>query len=486
ASVPAVKGDANAAAAGGDGQTKSVAKASSATSTPTKRSKMGDGVQLLAVARHIERLADIAEGRVSFPEEDPLYYCHSDMTWCDIPERSDKPDAKPERVVVFGRHGARVLTRDLTCWEGDDTEYMCPVATYYGFINSPSEGTGVGWTGLGGKRMLLKGNCTYGQVVEPGIQQHLLNGQALRAAYAESLDLGEAPLEPQVMFRSTEFTRTIHSAQALAMGLFPNIREYGPDALDIVIDDLDVDSMTPKPRVCSRLAGSLDDFLQSSEAVKRTDESALERKFIGLTSGRYDDFNTNDPKKMDGLYSGMLDCLMSHICSTVPSTSREVPFGLGAESPLLKRISDEATYWDLLQYNSSAETRRLAFGPLIKDVLEDLDLPERRLSVYIGHDTGPTSVFTAALDLTWLDSQHKCANYWPPFATMLILEIYDDNQARWIFNGRVASVDAIEECRGKETCDFDLMYDYLAEMIPSDFECNGAPKLNHGHLRYSH
>ncbi|KAF4689494.1 hypothetical protein FOZ60_001618 [Perkinsus olseni] len=450
ASVPAVKGDANAAAAGGDGQTKSVAKASSATSTPTKRSKMGDGVQLLAVARHIERLADIAEGRVSFPEEDPLYYCHSDMTWGDIPERSDKPDAKPERVVVFGRHGARVLTRDLTCWEGDDTD--------------PSEGTGVGWTRLGGKRMLLKGNCTYGQVVEPGIQQHLLNGQALRAAYAESLDLGEAPLEPQVMFRSTEFTRTIHSAQALAMGLFPNIREYGPDALDIVIDDLDVDSMTPKPRMNRPLSG----------------------KFIGLTSGRYDDFNTNDPKKMDGLYSGMLDCLMSHICSTVPSTSREVPFGLGAESPLLKRISDEATYWDLLQYNSSAETRRLAFGPLIKDVLEDLDLPERRLSVYIGHDTGPTSVFTAALDLTWLDSQHKCANYWPPFATMLILEIYDDNQARWIFNGRVASVDAIEECRGKETCDFDLMYDYLAEMIPSDFECNGAPKLNHGHLRYSH
>ncbi|KAF4711052.1 hypothetical protein FOZ63_025389 [Perkinsus olseni] len=59
ASVPAVKGDANAAAAGGEGQLKSVAKASSATSTPTKRSKMGDGVQLLAVARHIERLADI-------------------------------------------------------------------------------------------------------------------------------------------------------------------------------------------------------------------------------------------------------------------------------------------------------------------------------------------------------------------------------------------------------------------------------------------
>ncbi|EER04374.1 hypothetical protein Pmar_PMAR027670 [Perkinsus marinus ATCC 50983] len=75
-----------------------------------------------------------------FPEEDPLYYCHSDMTWGDIPSREDKSDAKPERVVVFGRHGARVLTRDLTCWEGDDTEYMCPVATYYGFINSPSEG----------------------------------------------------------------------------------------------------------------------------------------------------------------------------------------------------------------------------------------------------------------------------------------------------------------------------------------------------------
>ncbi|KAF4673432.1 hypothetical protein FOL47_010584 [Perkinsus chesapeaki] len=427
--------------------------------------------------------APMAEG--SFPEENPMYYCHTDMSWGEIPKRIDNPCAKPKKVMVFGRHGARVLTRDLKCWEGDDTEYMCPVATYYGFINSPSEGTGPGWTRLAGKRMMLKGNCTYGQVVEPGIQQHFLNGQELRKAYAEPLRLGEAPLEPKVMFRSTEFTRTIHSAQALAMGLFPNVHKYGPDKLNIVINDLDVDSMTPKPRVCPRLGNSLEDFLKSPEAINRTDSTRIERQFIGLTSGRYNEFNTNDPTKMDGLYSGMLDCLMSHICSTVPSTSRTVPYGLGEGSYLLKSISDDATYWDLLQYNSSAETRRLAFGPLIQDVLEDLDLRERRLSVYIGHDTGPTSVFTSALDLTWLDSRHKCANYWPPFATMLILEVYDDRQVRWLYNGRVASVDAIDECRGKETCSFDSMYEYLARMIPSEAECNGPPVLGHGHLRSS-
>ncbi|EER05788.1 hypothetical protein Pmar_PMAR011837 [Perkinsus marinus ATCC 50983] len=55
ASIPAVKGDASAVGEGG-GQSKSVSKGSS--SMPS-RSKMCDGVQLLAVARHIERLADI-------------------------------------------------------------------------------------------------------------------------------------------------------------------------------------------------------------------------------------------------------------------------------------------------------------------------------------------------------------------------------------------------------------------------------------------
>lgn len=51
------------------------------------------------------------------------------------------------------------------------SRYMCPVATYYGFINSPSEGTGVGWTRLAGKRMMLKGNCTYGR---PCLEQQLM------------------------------------------------------------------------------------------------------------------------------------------------------------------------------------------------------------------------------------------------------------------------------------------------------------------------
>lgn len=38
----------------------------------------------------------------------------------------------------------------------------------------------------------------------------------------------------------------------------------------------------------------------------------------------------------------------------------------------------------------------------------------------------------------------------------------------------------------RETCSFDKMYNYLAEMIPSELECNGPPENHHGHLRFSH
>lgn len=72
ASIPAVKGDASAVGEGG-GQSKSVSvykvfmrssvlhpyQVSKGSSSMPSRSKMCDGVQLLAVARHIERLADI-------------------------------------------------------------------------------------------------------------------------------------------------------------------------------------------------------------------------------------------------------------------------------------------------------------------------------------------------------------------------------------------------------------------------------------------
>ncbi|KAF4660735.1 hypothetical protein FOL47_007044 [Perkinsus chesapeaki] len=55
ASVPAVKGDANS----DGGQSATKMGSSKTTSSVASSSKMGDGLQLLAVARHIERLADI-------------------------------------------------------------------------------------------------------------------------------------------------------------------------------------------------------------------------------------------------------------------------------------------------------------------------------------------------------------------------------------------------------------------------------------------
>lgn len=102
---------------------------------------------------------------------------------------------------------------------------------------------------------------------------------------------------------------------------------------------------------------------------------------------------------------------------------------------------------------------------MFQDLLEDLGVHDRRLSVYLGHDTGPAHSIIDALELTCrsmpspsltmefpfsgMDSGNACAERWPPFGCTLVMEIYSDNQVRFVYNGRVASVEAIEGCRGK-------------------------------------
>ncbi|KAF4701624.1 hypothetical protein FOZ63_003806, partial [Perkinsus olseni] len=249
--------------------------------------------------------------------------------------------------------------------------------------------------------------------------------------------------------------------------------------------------------VCPRLNDALNEFYDSPEAKDRVDRSKFERAFMGLTTGRPEDFSTNDPRDMEHLYSGLYDCMTSHVCSTVPSEPKNVPLGLGTSSPLFERVEEDATFWLNNRYGTTEELKRLAYGPLIGDILDDLSIPGRRFSLYLGHDTGPANSLTDTLKLTCrsspklifrfdfsgLDSGNACAKYWPPFGTTLVLEIYSDNQTRWIYNGRVTSVEAIEECRGKSLCNYDSLYEYMATIVPNEFECKGIPEPRRGGLR---
>ncbi|KAF4692587.1 hypothetical protein FOZ60_013070 [Perkinsus olseni] len=410
-----------------------------------------------------------------FPEEDPTYYCHPELKWDEAPAREDGAEAKLERVLVFARHGTRALVNDMTCWVGDETKYTCPTQTFYGFTNSPSGGRSPGFTRIRGKRgVLAGGSCVLGQLVDSGVQMHLANGKQLGVAYRAALGLDDIPKEPEVMFRSTDVARVYQSVEALAMGMFPEIVNEDASNLKIIIPDVQRDSMMPSPKVCPRLKDALREFYESPEAKERVQQSSTERAFIGLTTGRPEDFSTNNPSDMMTLFASLFDCLSSHVCSTVDSEPKNVPLGLGINSPLFKRVQEEGLYWLNNVYGTSEKMRKVAYGPLIKDVLDDLNTPERRLSVYVGHDTGPVNPLADTLRLTWMDSGNRCASILPPFGAMLMMEIYTDKKVRFIYNGRVASVENIKECSGKALCSYEAIVQFLKSLVPSKRECRGT------------
>lgn len=47
------------------------------------------------------------------------------------------------------------------------------------------------------------------------------------------------------------------------------------------------------------------------------------------------------------------------------------------------------------------------------------------------------------------DSGRLCSSIWPTFGSMLILEVYSDNLARFIYNGRVATAEGVEGCQAE-------------------------------------
>ncbi|KAF4759576.1 hypothetical protein FOZ63_006713, partial [Perkinsus olseni] len=335
-----------------------------------------------------------------FPEDKAAYTCNTAMKWDDPPPRQDGSGAQLARVAVFGRHGARTLAFNIPCWPGSELSYTCETESFFGFANSRSGRRSPSFNRVRGKRGVLAGDsCLAGQLTDSGVKMLVNTGMQLRATYGTALDLPYIPKEPEVMFRSTDVPRVYESAAALAWGMFPGLTDADPaDVMDITVVDERSDSMKPSDTVCPGLEEALDEFYESAEAKKRAEWGARLREIIGKTTGYSPLYLTNDPKQMYNLYTFPTECWVAHACPTVPSSPKAVPpeFDEGR----MKSIQREAAYWVNDRYSSSRKLQRLAYGPFIEDLLEDLREDRRRLSVYMGHDFGPANSVMDPLQLT--------------------------------------------------------------------------------------
>mmetsp|Transcript_31050 Transcript_31050/g.103427 ORF Transcript_31050/g.103427 Transcript_31050/m.103427 type:complete len:319 (-) Transcript_31050:231-1187(-) len=149
----------------------------------------------------------------------------------------------------------------------------------------------------------------------------------------------------------------------------------------------------------------------------------------------------------------LLDCLMSRICPTVPFSPRNttVPeiYELSGSAGLLRRVWSivDEVHWGYFQAMAKAG----AFGSFFAEfygaalqavqpaaVAEAARLPKvPKLLLLSGHDTGPMLPLYAALEL------RNTAPYWPEFASMLVLELWNTSRgevvARWISNSAVVA-----------------------------------------------
>ncbi|KAF4653187.1 hypothetical protein FOZ61_009147 [Perkinsus olseni] len=332
----------------------------------------------------------------AFPEDEPLYYCHADLKWPTPPFVGNR-GSTVSRVLTFVRHGSRVLTQSKGCWEGDETVYSCSSQTFSGYERlegsfSPK------FLRVRGDLGSLRGNCILGQLVDSGIDMQIANGQALRNAYGEALKLDKSPANPKVMIRADDCPRTIESAQALTMGMFPN-DDGNNTAFEVVVPDRTVDGMEPNPDVCPAFSAAERVFLESKEAREHVKNSERMREKIGKITGRSDAWMNGDPANLAKIYGRMLDCLMSHACSTVPSEPKKLPTGLEIGGDLWNHIVNEATFWSIGRYQVTPDLLRYSIGPLIRDVFNDLTISGRSFSLYSGHDTGPMGEMLSALGL---------------------------------------------------------------------------------------
>ncbi|KAF4677525.1 hypothetical protein FOL47_000913 [Perkinsus chesapeaki] len=271
-------------------------------------------------------------------EGSSTYYCNSELKWPDWPRREDRCDVKLKRVVVFGRHGARVPIPGSyaeKCWAGDVTKFTCPTRTFLGYTNSPSSGSSPGFTRIRGNHGIIPGHdCIAGS----GVRMLLNNGKQIARFYKEALGIEDIPNAVHLMIRSTDVPRVIQSATAFMIGMFPTLNVSSPP-LDMIIPDQASDPMVPKPSITS---------------------SQESRSSITSAASLY-----RDPRAMSSLYSYLLDCLTAHFCPTVPGDDKSVPQGLEPGSKMLADVFSNGTFWFNGKYGTAPKLMKLAYGPMI-------------------------------------------------------------------------------------------------------------------------
>jgi len=354
----------------------------------------------------------------------------------------------------------------------------------------------------------LNGTCQVGQLLLQGYQQEVVNGQHLREAYVfnsksgtphnprmQLLDVGKEKehLWDKVHYRVDDEARTLMSGQLIMRGLlgpemeqhFAQNHEY--PVIPLHTADFDRDVMDPNESICPRLREIRERNEESMDfklRIDNTHEANTLRQFM------------HNVLKVPQADADMdtIDCLMTTMCTDRPLPdavndfrpdydpveveSQPGDYGSNWFSRLNTFTAQKYTY---TMKANDAEYAKLGIGPLWFEIMEHVrphlqkQMHDVKLSVFSGHDTTLMPLLAALDPKLWDDKE------WPPYASMIVLEIHElvnendhfpSNFAfRLLYNGNDLT-GKIAGCLPElELCDTGVLVTRIESFATLDIDC---------------
>eukprot|EP01098_Paradermamoeba_levis_P006126 TRINITY_DN2543_c0_g1_i2.p1 TRINITY_DN2543_c0_g1~~TRINITY_DN2543_c0_g1_i2.p1 ORF type:complete len:342 (-),score=83.06 TRINITY_DN2543_c0_g1_i2:422-1447(-) len=300
-----------------------------------------------------------------------------------------KKFGKLEMVHVLIRHGDRAPCQKLDIPSKVSWNCKANSLSYIGNISSTADEVDRVYR----KRYIpslevLPGNCGLGELTERGREQHIALGTYWRKLYIQTYGFLPKKYDTNEMFiRSTDVFRTVQSAQANLLGLYPRADHA---VIDIYTVDRSTDYMTPNSRQCPKLSHLLNN-LYSDSMWKRHFQ-----KVVPLMDRLHEVLNI--PQDHHLSIGAIFDHLNARQCH-----GRDWPEGFNEDD--LHAVNKE-TIWHTKTTLSTKELNRLSIGRLLnewfthmKEKVEGKKHPKWYL--YSGHDSSVFPVFDRTWNLGW-------------------------------------------------------------------------------------
>eukprot|EP01112_Ceratiomyxa_fruticulosa_P000149 TRINITY_DN1016_c0_g1_i1.p1 TRINITY_DN1016_c0_g1~~TRINITY_DN1016_c0_g1_i1.p1 ORF type:complete len:424 (+),score=67.74 TRINITY_DN1016_c0_g1_i1:307-1578(+) len=362
-----------------------------------------------------------------------------------------------QMVQTVTRHGDRTM---ITRFTNDKSVWTCNLTftEYPSTRRTPTESVDRLYrkTYLP-NREVIAGDCALGQLTNKGYDQHVALGQQLRKLYVDTYKFLSPNFDPtEIWLRSTDVPRTIQSAQASIIGMYPNLSSNVSTILpviDINTMDSDTEDMVANPYTCPAvvpLAAAIEKqaaFVQFQQKFQPL-QNALQTLLMGSSQPALS-------------WSNILDGLSALQCN-------DYPFPQNVTQDMANS-SYEAANWEYYYSLQNTTLVSLTIGTFYSELLSRMEnvisgLKEPKYLLYSGHDS-TIAPFLAGMGLY--------NGTWPPYASHVEVELWSDSaKSNWYVqvkpNGQPLEVEGCSDV----LCPYEEFSNALSSLVPTYQDCN--------------